>query len=37
LLDSQSHKKSPDPELVEGGQLLGLYIDPSIALPYGVK
>jgi hypothetical protein len=33
LLDSQSHKKSPDPELVEGGQLLGLYIDPSIALP----
>lgn len=30
LLTVQSHKASADPELVEGGQYLGLYIDPSI-------
>lgn len=31
ILTSQAHKASSDPELVEGGQLLGLYIDPKIA------
>lgn len=30
LLDVQSHKASSDPELVEGGQLLALWIDPDI-------
>ena len=30
LLDVQVHKASPDPELVEGGQLLALYVDPGI-------
>jgi hypothetical protein len=33
ILDSQGHKPSLDPELVESGQLLGLYINPSIAAP----
>jgi hypothetical protein len=32
LLDVQSHKASSDPELVEGGQLLALWIDPSVGL-----
>lgn len=31
ILTSQAHKASSDPELVEGGQLLGLYVDPKIA------
>jgi hypothetical protein len=31
VVNTQVHKASSDPELVEGGQLLGLYIDPSIA------
>ena len=31
ILVSQAHKASSDPELVEGGQLLGLYVDPKIA------
>lgn len=31
VLNSQAHKASSDSELVEGGQLLGLYINPSIA------
>jgi hypothetical protein len=30
LLDVQVHKASADLELVEGGQLLALYIDPRI-------
>ena len=30
LLDVQVHKASTDLELVEGGQLLALYVDPSI-------
>ena len=30
LFDVQVHKASSDPELVEGGQLLALYVDPSI-------
>jgi hypothetical protein len=30
LFDVQVHKASTDPELVEGGQLLALYVDPSI-------
>jgi hypothetical protein len=30
LLDVQVHKANPDPELVEGGQLLALYVDPRI-------
>ncbi|PYN78230.1 MAG: hypothetical protein DMD96_22275 [Candidatus Rokuibacteriota bacterium] len=33
LLDVQAHKVSTDPELVEGGQLLALFIDPDIAAP----
>jgi hypothetical protein len=32
LLDVQSHKPSTDPELVEGGQLLAMWIDPQIGL-----
>ncbi|WP_457796927.1 phytase [Methylocystis sp. S23] len=32
LFVSQSHKASRDPELVEGGQLLSIYIHPSIAV-----
>jgi hypothetical protein len=32
LLDVQSHKVSSDPELVEGGQLLALWIDPDVGL-----
>jgi hypothetical protein len=32
LLDVQSHKISSDPELVEGGQLLAMWIDPDIGL-----
>ena len=31
LLTVQNHKASADPELVEGGQLLAMRIDPSIA------
>jgi hypothetical protein len=27
----QNHKASTDPELAEGGQLVAMYIDPSIA------
>ena len=32
FLDVQAHKLSPDtdPELVEGGQLLAMYVDPKI-------
>ena len=30
LLDVQAHKLSNDTELVEGGQLLAMYIDPAI-------
>ena len=30
LLDVQAHKTSSDPELVEGGQLLAMFIDPRI-------
>jgi hypothetical protein len=30
LLDVQAHKASSDPELVEGGQLLAMYVDPRI-------
>ena len=30
LLDVQSHKLSSDPELVEGGQLLAMFVDPAI-------
>lgn len=30
LLDMQVHKASTDPELVEGGQLMALYIDPKL-------
>ena len=30
LLDVQVHKASIDPELVEGGQLLAMYVDPRI-------
>ena len=30
LLDVQVHKANPDPELVEGGQLLAMYVDPGI-------
>jgi hypothetical protein len=33
LLDVQVHKPSTDTELVEGGQLLALFIDPGIAAP----
>lgn len=31
ILTTQAHKASSDPELVEGGQLIGLHIDPKIA------
>jgi hypothetical protein len=37
LLDVQAHKVSTDTELVEGGQLLALFIDPDIASPRGDK
>ncbi len=37
LLDVQAHKASTDTELVEGGQLLALFIDPDIASPFGDK
>jgi hypothetical protein len=30
LFDAQVHKTDPDPELVEGGQLLAIYVDPRI-------
>jgi hypothetical protein len=30
LFDVQVHKTDPDPELVEGGQLLAIHVDPSI-------
>jgi hypothetical protein len=30
LFDVQVHKADPDPELVEGGQLLAIFVDPSI-------
>jgi hypothetical protein len=30
LLDVQNHKKSTDAELVEGGQLLAMYVDPAL-------
>jgi hypothetical protein len=33
LLDVQVHKVSTDTELVEGGQLLAMFIDPDIAAP----
>jgi hypothetical protein len=33
LLDVQAHKVSTDTELVEGGQLLAMFIDPGIAAP----
>ena len=32
LLDVQAHKVSTDPELVEGGQLLALWVDPAVGL-----
>jgi hypothetical protein len=32
LLDVQVHKANPDPELVEGGQLLALFVDPGVGL-----
>ena len=32
LLNVQAHKASADAELVEGGQLLALYVDPAIGL-----
>lgn len=32
LLDVQSHKASSDPELVEGGQLLALWVDPEVGV-----
>lgn len=32
LLDVQSHKASSDPELVEGGQLMALWVDPEVGL-----
>jgi hypothetical protein len=31
LLTVQAHRPSPDAELVEGGQLLAVFIDPAIA------
>lgn len=31
LLNAQVHKANPDAELVEGGQLLAMYVHPSIA------
>jgi hypothetical protein len=37
LLDVQAHKVSTDTELVEGGQLLAMFIDPDIASPFGDK
>ena len=30
LLDAQSHHEVLDPEIVQGGQLLALYIDPAL-------
>ena len=30
LLDVQVHKANPDVELVEGGQLLALFVDPGV-------
>ena len=30
VLDVQAHKTNPDPELVEFGQLLAMYVDPEI-------
>ncbi len=30
LLDTQAHFANPNPTLVEGGQLLAMYVDPSI-------
>ncbi len=33
LLMVQAHRPSADPELVEGGQLLALFVDPSIGAP----
>jgi hypothetical protein len=35
LFDVQAHKASTDPELVEGGQLLAMFVDPSIGAPPG--
>lgn len=32
LLDVQAHEVSADPELVAGGQLLALYVDPAVGL-----
>jgi len=32
LLDVQAHKRSADAELVEGGQLLALFVDPGVGL-----
>lgn len=31
FLMAQSHRASPDPELVEGGQMVAMYVDPAIA------
>jgi hypothetical protein len=33
LLDVQSHRASTDPELVEGGQLVAMFVDPTIGVP----
>lgn len=32
LLDVQAHKVNPDPELVEGGQLLALFVHPEVGM-----
>jgi hypothetical protein len=37
LLDTQNHKASTDPELVEGGQLQALYVPPTIAMRVSSK
>jgi hypothetical protein len=31
LATVQNHRPSADPELVEGGQLVGIYINPALA------
>lgn len=35
LLDTQAHFAN-GPELVEGGQLLALWVDPNLGVPLGV-
>jgi hypothetical protein len=36
LLNSQAHYSNPDPELVEGGQLLALYVDPNLGREFAL-